>query len=282
MKIERCTLEQSLKRENIYAYGGYSIVYRNPSDNKCLKIYRNNISTARRELIKDNYIDLNRTKSLESNSQFLTPTKLLLDSDSILQSIELPFLPYPNMWWKKREAFMTKKYLNVILDMIKVVKKLTNKGIIITDLKLSNMLVSPEGRVIITDNDFSINVANTEMLNEVALFAKNIYAKNYFSKFKPTFDEDYNRYMLINMMTLLLIENEQLDEIWPKCSSPSMDTLIEINRIIQMDRALPRSLKQNIKNILTATTSLDISQNMIDDYHEAILRKIKVRETRNW
>ena len=181
----------------------------------------------------------------------------------------------------RQEYFMTEKYLNIIMNMITTIKQLTNKGIVITDLKLANMLVNSDNQVIVIDNDFSIRSKNSELLNAVSELSKNVYMNNYKDNFSKTLDENYNKYMLVNMMALLLIEKEELETIWPKNASPSYTTLEAINRAIQTDRSISQNFKKNIKNNLTASNNPDISQIAIDDYQEVVLTKIKKKKRSN-
>lgn len=281
MKIEMKQVERILKKEDILGYGGHSIVYKAKNNNTCLKVYRDKLSNEYRDVIKANYIDLTSVQSLRTNPYFLTPIKLSTNQYGILQSIELPRLPYANIWGIRQEYFMTEKYLTIAMDMIKIIKKLTNKGIVITDLKLSNMLVNHDNKVIVIDNDFSIRSKNQRLLDAVSNLSKNVYMNNYKDKFSNILDENYNKYMLVNMMALLLIEKEELETIWPKSSSPSYATIEAINRAIQTDRSISQSFKKNIKNNLIAINTPDISQNTIDDYQEIVLTKIKKHQKNN-
>ena len=281
MQIETKSGESIFKKEDILGYGGHSIVYKAKRNDTCLKVYREKLSNIYRNVIKDNYCDLNSVQNLRISKTFLTPIKLSTNQQGNLQSIEFPYLPYPNIWTMRQEYFMTEKYLNIIMNMITTIKQLTNKGIVITDLKLANMLVNSDNQVIVIDNDFSIRSKNSELLNAVSELSKNVYMNNYKDNFSKTLDENYNKYMLVNMMALLLIEKEELETIWPKNSSPSYTTLEAINRVIQTDRSISQNFKKNIKNNLTASNNPDISQSAIDDYQEVVLTKIKKKKRSN-
>jgi len=264
-----------LKKEDVYGYGGYSKVYKDNKNGTCIKVYREKIPESYRNVIKLNYLDLDKIKSLRDDPQFLTPLKLSTDRNGTLQAVEFPFLPYKNMWGLKRQSFMTPKYLTAIIDMTKIIKKLTNRGVVITDLKLSNMMVKEDNNIIITDNDFSIRIQNEDLLASVLEISKNVYLQNYLEKFSTTLDEKYNDYMLINMLALLLLETEDLNCFWPVNSQPTYKTLEGINRLIQTDRSISMSVKQNIKNNLTADTYPNVSQRAIDNYCDVVMNKIK-------
>lgn len=280
MKIEKRQQEPKMKKEDILGYGGHSIVYKQKYNNTCLKVYRDKLSDTYRSAIKLNYIDLTKIHSLRNNPQFLTPLSISTNQYGTLQSVELPFLPCPNMWHIKRQCYMTDKYLQVALSMIKIIKELTNKGIVITDLKLANMLVDDNNKVIVIDNDFSIRTKNSETLNTIIEGSKSVYITNYREKFSSSLDENYNKYMLINMMGLLLVEEDKLEKAWPVSSKPTWETLKNINRIIQTDRSISQQFKRNFQNNLSANMEINASQNVIDDYTEVVLRKIRNNKRR--
>lgn len=280
MKIEKRQQEHQLTKEDILGYGGHSVVYKGKSNATCLKVYRDKLQDVYRDVIKTNYVDLTSVQSLRNNPYFLTPLKLSTNQYGTLHSVEFPFLPYQNIWGIKRNCFMTEKYLTVILNMIKRIQELTNKGVVITDLKLANMLVDDNNKVIVIDNDLSIRTKNYDLLEMISQLSKNVYMNNYKEKFSTTLDENYNKYMLINMLALLLVENDALEAAWPVSSRPTYKTLEEINRIIQTDRSISQTFKQNFKNNLTSNNIPNISQSVIDDYTEVVLRKIKKQKRR--
>lgn len=273
MIIEKKSKTSILNKEDILGYGGHSIVYKN-NEETCIKIYREKLSNIFRETIKQNYIDISQVPNLINNPYFLTPLKLSTDRNGILQYVEFPFLPYQNMWAIKREHFMTKKYLITISNMIKIIQELTNKGIVITDLKLANMLVDNNNKVFIIDNDFSVRTQNHDLLKIITELSKNAFMNNYKEKFSADLDENYNKYMLINMMALLLIDPTLLEIIWPTSSTINYETLKEINKSIQTDRNISNTFKQNFNNILNGNNIPDVSQRTIDDYKEVIMKKI--------
>ena len=211
MKIERKYIYTPLPIEDIVEYGSHSTMHKQNASKMCTKVYRKRINDSYRNIIKLNYIDLDKIDSLKNNPQFLMPLKLVLNRQDILQSIEMPFLPYKNMWQIKKENYMTKKYLDAINDLIKMALELTEKGIIITDFNLSNLLVDENNKVIFVDNDFSIRKQNQILLRMTQEITNSIYIKFYQEMFCKNLNEDYNKYMLINILAILLLNKKQTE-----------------------------------------------------------------------
>lgn len=262
--------ELDLSNFDVHQYGGCSKTYISPDKSDIYKEYRERISQDIREHILDNIIELKENSRLIDGKDLILPKTIYVDEKGILQAQQMDYIKGICGITTMRRFYMTKKYYLIILRLINLVKKYTNRDFVIEDLKLSNVVFDYNVSPSIIDNDFT-------KIGEITFednMKKGVFIDEYLKRFNESLTPDFNIFNLYFMVAMLLLTDEEFKYAFSINKFPNIDNLVAINYFIQKNNGIPQNFKIELRNLLNANKEIEFSEDVKYDLSDYIRKKI--------
>lgn len=267
-----------INEKTLIRHGGCARIFvKQNNQDKCYKIYRKSFTNKKRDIVKKNYTEMKNHERLIKKAGLVIPDTIYTDYNEKLLGIRMKNYPYGNLMNAKNKWFYSKEYPMLVINFLNSIKKANELGVVITDLKESNVLVSPDFNILLIDNDFSF------LHNDEKVIQNNDYLTNVFGKaYINTFGEDasvlnFNDYSALYIVCKLLLENYMIDELVNHKGKFTLKSLKSMQRFIQSDKSISTYLRNEFKNLSTGDTRVKINDDIINEINDVLEYKYKKR-----
>lgn len=271
MKLSKTCIESSKDLDftfwEVYKYGGCSKVYLDQDNNKVYKVYRDYQTERKKQYIYNNLLELIQNSYKIDGNEIVLPSTLYLNEEGILETQKMEYIDGICGVNTLREFYNSKKYTLLIMRFIKLIKKYTNKGFVIEDLKLSNIIFDKNFNPKIIDSDF---ISACEIKD---IFSQSIFIREYTEKFNSSLKTDYNLFCLYFCISMLLLTEEEFQIAMNISKWPSVENLKAINYFIQKNNSIPQVFKLELRNLFSGDKDITFSVDVEYDINDYLIRK---------
>lgn len=261
-------------------YGGCAKIVVNCdilNQEKCYKIYHSSFKAKKRKIVKDNYIKQSAHPNLIKKAPIILPDTLYVDENNNLIASRMKNHPYGNLMNAKYKHFYSKDYHILLTNFLNGVKSINEAGLVMTDLKESNVLVDHNLKHYFIDNDFTFFSQDEELIKNKN-YLSNIFGKAYLNTFgEESITKNFNNFAALYITAKLLLEEDKIEELVDSRGRFTLKSLLSIQRFIQTDKSFSCYLRKVFKNLTTADESPIINDDIIHEVKEHAIYKYKKR-----